>query len=68
MSGLGENTLDGMTSDSRKRKPLPCDTPGPGYTLFIFYNYYGILFIEYLMKKLVCKAKMCINITVSVSG
>ncbi|XP_048352398.1 nuclear receptor coactivator 3 isoform X3 [Sphaerodactylus townsendi] len=30
MSGLGENTLDGMTSDSRKRKPLPCDTPGPG--------------------------------------
>ncbi|XP_054835503.1 nuclear receptor coactivator 3 [Eublepharis macularius] len=30
MSGLGETTLDGMTSDSRKRKPLPCDTPGQG--------------------------------------
>ncbi|XP_061487366.1 nuclear receptor coactivator 3 isoform X3 [Rhineura floridana] len=30
MSGLGENSLDTMTSDSRKRKPLPCDTPGPG--------------------------------------
>ncbi|XP_053104067.1 nuclear receptor coactivator 3 isoform X2 [Hemicordylus capensis] len=30
MSGLGENSLDGMTSDSRKRKPLPCDNPGPG--------------------------------------
>nr|XP_028590960.1 nuclear receptor coactivator 3 isoform X3 [Podarcis muralis]XP_028590961.1 nuclear receptor coactivator 3 isoform X3 [Podarcis muralis]XP_028590962.1 nuclear receptor coactivator 3 isoform X3 [Podarcis muralis]XP_028590963.1 nuclear receptor coactivator 3 isoform X3 [Podarcis muralis]XP_028590965.1 nuclear receptor coactivator 3 isoform X3 [Podarcis muralis]XP_028590966.1 nuclear receptor coactivator 3 isoform X3 [Podarcis muralis]XP_028590967.1 nuclear receptor coactivator 3 isoform X3 [P len=30
MSGLGENSLDSMTSDSRKRKPLPCDTPGPG--------------------------------------
>ncbi|XP_072852978.2 nuclear receptor coactivator 3 isoform X1 [Pogona vitticeps] len=30
MSGLGDNSLDSMTSDSRKRKPLPCDTPGPG--------------------------------------
>lgn len=30
MSGLGENSLDGMTGDSRKRKTLPCDTPGPG--------------------------------------
>ncbi|XP_044296293.1 nuclear receptor coactivator 3 isoform X2 [Varanus komodoensis] len=30
MSGLGENSLDSMASESRKRKPLPCDTPGPG--------------------------------------
>ncbi|NWW71377.1 NCOA3 protein, partial [Climacteris rufus] len=27
MSGLGENCLDGFTNESRKRKPLPCDTP-----------------------------------------
>uniref|UniRef100_A0A8C3IT90 Nuclear receptor coactivator n=1 Tax=Chrysemys picta bellii TaxID=8478 RepID=A0A8C3IT90_CHRPI len=30
MSGLGENSLDSLTSESRKRKPLPCDAPGPG--------------------------------------
>ncbi|XP_063153172.1 nuclear receptor coactivator 3 isoform X2 [Candoia aspera] len=30
MSGLGENILDNMNSDSRKRKPLPCDIAGPG--------------------------------------
>lgn len=29
MSGLGENSLDPLASESRKRK-LPCDTPGPG--------------------------------------
>ncbi|NWW37669.1 NCOA3 protein, partial [Panurus biarmicus] len=28
MSGLGENPLDSLTNESRKRKPLPCDTPG----------------------------------------
>nr|XP_030144432.3 nuclear receptor coactivator 3 isoform X1 [Taeniopygia guttata]XP_030144433.3 nuclear receptor coactivator 3 isoform X1 [Taeniopygia guttata]XP_030144434.3 nuclear receptor coactivator 3 isoform X1 [Taeniopygia guttata]XP_030144435.3 nuclear receptor coactivator 3 isoform X1 [Taeniopygia guttata]XP_030144437.3 nuclear receptor coactivator 3 isoform X1 [Taeniopygia guttata]XP_030144439.3 nuclear receptor coactivator 3 isoform X1 [Taeniopygia guttata]XP_041576154.1 nuclear receptor coactivat len=28
MSGLGENSLDSLTSESRKRKPLSCDTPG----------------------------------------
>ncbi|XP_077643095.1 nuclear receptor coactivator 3 isoform X4 [Lonchura striata] len=28
MSGLGENSLDSLTSESRKRKTLPCDTPG----------------------------------------
>uniref|UniRef100_A0A8D2PF46 histone acetyltransferase n=1 Tax=Zosterops lateralis melanops TaxID=1220523 RepID=A0A8D2PF46_ZOSLA len=28
MSGLGENSLDSLTNESRKRKPLPCDTPG----------------------------------------
>ncbi|NWH34780.1 NCOA3 protein, partial [Chloropsis hardwickii] len=27
MSGLGENSLDSLTNESRKRKPLPCDTP-----------------------------------------
>ncbi|XP_008054479.1 nuclear receptor coactivator 3 isoform X2 [Carlito syrichta] len=31
MSGLGENSLDPLATDSRKRK-LPCDTPGPGLT------------------------------------
>ncbi|XP_023597238.1 nuclear receptor coactivator 3 [Trichechus manatus latirostris] len=31
MSGLGENSLDPLTTDSRKRK-LPCDTPGQGLT------------------------------------
>ncbi|XP_060041825.1 nuclear receptor coactivator 3 isoform X3 [Erinaceus europaeus] len=31
MSGLGENALDPLTPDSRKRK-LPCDTPGQGLT------------------------------------
>ncbi|EMP35740.1 Nuclear receptor coactivator 3 [Chelonia mydas] len=30
MSGLGENSLDSLTNESRKRKPLPCDAPGPG--------------------------------------
>ncbi|XP_006158618.1 nuclear receptor coactivator 3 isoform X3 [Tupaia chinensis] len=29
MSGLGENSLDPLATDSRKRK-LPCDTPGQG--------------------------------------
>ncbi|KAI6074115.1 Nuclear receptor coactivator 3 isoform X1 [Aix galericulata] len=28
MSGLGENSLDSLANESRKRKPLPCDTPG----------------------------------------
>ncbi|NXD20833.1 NCOA3 protein, partial [Spelaeornis formosus] len=28
MSGLGENSLDSLTNESRKRKPLPCDTLG----------------------------------------
>ncbi|KAL2297156.1 hypothetical protein Nmel_015214, partial [Mimus melanotis] len=28
MSGLGENSLDSLTNESRKRKPLPCGTPG----------------------------------------
>ncbi|NXB74144.1 NCOA3 protein, partial [Donacobius atricapilla] len=28
MSGLGENSLDSLTNESRKRKPLPCETPG----------------------------------------
>ncbi|XP_058706510.1 nuclear receptor coactivator 3 isoform X1 [Poecile atricapillus] len=28
MSGLGENSLDSLTNESRKRKPLPSDTPG----------------------------------------
>ncbi|XP_038014528.1 nuclear receptor coactivator 3 isoform X6 [Motacilla alba alba] len=28
MSGLGENSLDSLTNESRKRKPLPCDTQG----------------------------------------
>ncbi|NWV19698.1 NCOA3 protein, partial [Origma solitaria] len=28
MSGLGENCLDSLTNESRKRKPLSCDTPG----------------------------------------
>ncbi|KGL85876.1 Nuclear receptor coactivator 3, partial [Charadrius vociferus] len=32
MSGLGENSLDSLTSESRKRKPLPCDTPGASLT------------------------------------
>ncbi|XP_031289513.1 nuclear receptor coactivator 3 isoform X1 [Camelus dromedarius] len=31
MSGLGENSLDPLAPDSRKRK-LPCDTPGQGLT------------------------------------
>ncbi|XP_077913598.1 nuclear receptor coactivator 3 [Halichoerus grypus] len=31
MSGLGENSLDPLAPDSRKRK-LPCDTPGQGFT------------------------------------
>ncbi|KFO32421.1 Nuclear receptor coactivator 3 [Fukomys damarensis] len=31
MSGLGENSLDPLATDSRKRK-LPCDTPGQGLT------------------------------------
>ncbi|XP_027707205.1 nuclear receptor coactivator 3 isoform X2 [Vombatus ursinus] len=31
MSGLGENSLDPLTADSRKRK-LPCDTPVQGLT------------------------------------
>ncbi|XP_036251680.1 nuclear receptor coactivator 3 isoform X5 [Molothrus ater] len=28
MSGLGENSLDSLTNESRKRKTLPCDTQG----------------------------------------
>ncbi|NWH75657.1 NCOA3 protein, partial [Piaya cayana] len=32
MSGLGENSLDGLTNESRKRKPLPCDIPGASLT------------------------------------
>ncbi|XP_075577111.1 nuclear receptor coactivator 3 [Pelecanus crispus] len=32
MSGLGENSLDSFTNESRKRKPLPCDTPGASLT------------------------------------
>ncbi|XP_057892088.1 nuclear receptor coactivator 3 isoform X4 [Melospiza georgiana] len=28
MSELGENSLDSLTNESRKRKPLPCDTQG----------------------------------------
>ncbi|XP_039575068.1 nuclear receptor coactivator 3 isoform X1 [Passer montanus] len=28
MSGLGENSLDSLTNETRKRKPLTCDTPG----------------------------------------
>ncbi|NWI61513.1 NCOA3 protein, partial [Calyptomena viridis] len=32
MSGLGENSLDSLTSESRKRKPLPCDTPSASLT------------------------------------
>nr|XP_025962354.1 nuclear receptor coactivator 3 isoform X3 [Dromaius novaehollandiae] len=32
MSGLGENSLDSLTNESRKRKPLPCDTPGANLT------------------------------------
>ncbi|NXN75847.1 NCOA3 protein, partial [Himantopus himantopus] len=32
MSGLGENSLDNLTNESRKRKPLPCDTPGASLT------------------------------------
>ncbi|NXU12468.1 NCOA3 protein, partial [Pardalotus punctatus] len=28
MSGLGDNSLDSLTNESRKRKPVPCDTPG----------------------------------------
>ncbi|XP_073538759.1 nuclear receptor coactivator 3 [Phyllobates terribilis] len=32
MSGLGENSLDPLSSDSRKRKPSLCDTPGPSLT------------------------------------
>ncbi|KAF4798334.1 nuclear receptor coactivator 3 [Turdus rufiventris] len=28
MSGLGENSLDSLTNESRKRKPLPCNIPG----------------------------------------
>ncbi|NWZ37586.1 NCOA3 protein, partial [Brachypodius atriceps] len=28
MSGLGENSFNSLTSEARKRKPLPCDTPG----------------------------------------
>ncbi|XP_040186446.1 nuclear receptor coactivator 3 isoform X3 [Rana temporaria] len=32
MSGLGENSLDPMSADSRKRKPSLCDTPGPSLT------------------------------------
>lgn len=32
MSGLGENSLDPLSGDSRKRKPSLCDTPGPGLT------------------------------------
>ncbi|XP_004858152.2 nuclear receptor coactivator 3 isoform X11 [Heterocephalus glaber] len=31
MSGLGENPLDPLATDTRKRK-LPCDTPGQGLT------------------------------------
>ncbi|KAM9296331.1 nuclear receptor coactivator 3 [Gastrophryne carolinensis] len=29
MSGLGENSLDPLSADSRKRKPSLCDNPGP---------------------------------------
>ncbi|KAM4692593.1 nuclear receptor coactivator 3 [Rhinophrynus dorsalis] len=29
MSGLGENSLDPLATESRKRKPSSCDTPGP---------------------------------------
>ncbi|XP_064023643.1 nuclear receptor coactivator 3 [Pogoniulus pusillus] len=32
MSGLGENSLDSLTNESRKRKALPCDTPGASLT------------------------------------
>ncbi|KAM6120838.1 nuclear receptor coactivator 3 isoform 3-T4 [Phoenicopterus ruber ruber] len=32
MSGLGESSLDSLTNESRKRKPLPCDTPGASLT------------------------------------
>ncbi|XP_044152118.1 nuclear receptor coactivator 3 isoform X1 [Bufo gargarizans] len=32
MSGLGENSLDPLSSDTRKRKPSLCDTPGPSLT------------------------------------
>ncbi|XP_074867959.1 nuclear receptor coactivator 3 isoform X4 [Carettochelys insculpta] len=32
MSGLGENSLDSLTNESRKRKPFPCDAQGPGLT------------------------------------
>ncbi|XP_009875021.1 PREDICTED: nuclear receptor coactivator 3 [Apaloderma vittatum] len=32
MSGLGENSLDSLTNESRKRKPLPCDAPGASLT------------------------------------
>ncbi|XP_068119189.1 nuclear receptor coactivator 3 [Hyperolius riggenbachi] len=32
MSGLGENSLDPLSADSRKRKPSLCDTPGPSLT------------------------------------
>uniref|UniRef100_A0A8B9T1X7 Nuclear receptor coactivator 3 n=1 Tax=Anas platyrhynchos TaxID=8839 RepID=A0A8B9T1X7_ANAPL len=32
MSGLGENSLDSLANESRKRKPLPCDTPGASLT------------------------------------
>ncbi|KAM4622577.1 nuclear receptor coactivator 3 isoform 2-T2 [Discoglossus pictus] len=32
MSGLGENSLDPLATESRKRKPSSCDTPGPGLT------------------------------------
>ncbi|XP_075032537.1 nuclear receptor coactivator 3 isoform X2 [Mixophyes fleayi] len=32
MSGIGENSLDPLSSDSRKRKPSLCDTPGPSLT------------------------------------
>ncbi|XP_053572929.1 nuclear receptor coactivator 3 [Bombina bombina] len=29
MSGLGENSLDPLATESRKRKPSTCETPGP---------------------------------------
>ncbi|XP_057241327.1 nuclear receptor coactivator 3 isoform X2 [Malurus melanocephalus] len=29
MSGLGENSLESLTNESRKRKQVPCDTLGP---------------------------------------
>ncbi|NXU82484.1 NCOA3 protein, partial [Xiphorhynchus elegans] len=32
MSGLGENSSDSLTNESRKRKPLPYDTPGASLT------------------------------------
>ncbi|XP_053309270.1 nuclear receptor coactivator 3 isoform X2 [Spea bombifrons] len=32
MSGLGENSLDPLATESRKRKPSSCDTPGPSLT------------------------------------